>query len=297
MNIEKIFFKTDDKAELVGLLHTNNNSKKVVISVHGMASNCLKRRDDILAKNVLENGIDYFTFNNRGHDVISYFTTFKTGTYTKEKAGTSYENVEDSYYDIKAALDEMIRHNYKEIYLQGHSLGCTKIVYAYNKFKSNNENNYLDRIKAIILLSLIDLPRVQRVYLGDNKFDELLEYAINKKEQGKDGELMPIDSFMHPMSVKTYLKCFNNSLIDFARYWDEEYEFPELNNIQVPLFMRWGDTFEMIEQKAPKLVEIVKNKISNENLDIGYIAGANHGYAEHEQELANEILEFFKNRR
>ena len=89
----------------------------------------------------------------------------------------------------------------------------------------------------------------------------------------------------------------DNSLIDFARYWDEEYEFPELNNIQVPLFMRWGDTFEMIEQKAPKLVEIVKNKISNENLDIGYIAGANHGYAEHEQELANEILEFFKNRR
>ena len=52
--------------------------------------------------------------------------------------------------------------------------------------------------------------------------------------------------------------------------------------------------FEMIEQKAPKLVEIVKDKIKNKNLDIGYIAGANHGYADHEQELANEILEFLK---
>lgn len=295
MNLEKIFFETEDKAELVGLLHTNNNSKKVVISIHGMTSNCLRRRDDIVAKTMLENGIDYFTFNNRGHDVISYFTTFKTGTYTKEKAGTAYENIEDSYYDIKAAIDEMIRHNYEEIYLQGHSLGCTKIVYTYNKLKNNNEEEYLNKIKSVILLSLIDIPRVQKVYLGD-RFDEVLEYALEKKEQGKADELMPLDSFIHPMSVRTYLKYFNNefSPIDFARYWDEEYEYPELNNIQIPLFMRWGDTFEMIEQKASKLVEIVKNKVNNEKLDIGYIPGANHGYAEHEQELADEIVEFLK---
>ena len=50
----------------------------------------------------------------------------------------------------------------------------------------------------------------------------------------------------------------------------------------------------MIEQKASKLVEIVKNKVNNKKLDIGYIPGANHGYAEHEQELADEIVEFLQ---
>ena len=49
--LEKIYFKLEDNVELYGLLHTpNNHTKEVVISVHGMQSNCFKRREDILAK-------------------------------------------------------------------------------------------------------------------------------------------------------------------------------------------------------------------------------------------------------
>ena len=127
MNIEKIYFGTQDNARLVGLLHKGNKTDKVIISVHGMTSDCLKRRDDIIAKTMTDNNIDFFSFNNRGHDVISYLTKEMQEISAKQRAGTAYEDVQDSYFDIKAAIDEMIQNGYKEIYLQGHSLGLSLI--------------------------------------------------------------------------------------------------------------------------------------------------------------------------
>ena len=295
MNIEKIFFETEDKAELVGLLHKGEETKKVVISIHGMTSDCLKRRDDIIAKNMTKNNIDFFSFNNRGNNVISYLTKEIGGIYAKQKAGTAYEDVQDSYYDIKSAISEMLKLGYEEIYLQGHSLGCTKIVYTYNKLKQKNEKKYLEAIKGIMLLSLIDIPKAQKVNLGD-KYEWMLNYAIEKEKEGKQEELMPNESFIHPLSVRTYLRYFrDNEKIDFARYSDADYTYTELNNIDTPLFMRWGTVFEMIEQPASELAELVNSKILNQKKDISYITGANHGYTDKEQEVAEQMLKFITN--
>ena len=295
MNIEKIFFETEDKAELVGLLHKGEETKKVVISIHGMTSDCLKRRDDIIAKNMTKNNIDFFSFNNRGNNVIAYLTKEIGGIYAKQKAGTAYEDVQDSYYDIKSAISEMLKLGYEEIYLQGHSLGCTKIVYTYNKLKQKNETKYLEAIKGIMLLSLIDIPKAQKVNLGD-KYEWMLNYAIEKEKEGKQEELMPNESFIHPLSVRTYLRYFrDNEKIDFARYSDADYNYTELNNINIPLFMRWGTVFEMIEQPASELAELVNSKILNQKKDISYITGANHGYTDKEQEVAEQMLKFITN--
>ena len=295
MNIEKIFFETEDKAELVGLLHKGEETKKVVISIHGMTSDCLKRRDDIIAKNMTKNNIDFFSFNNRGNNVIAYLTKEIGGIYAKQKAGTAYEDVQDSYYDIKSAISEMLKLGYEEIYLQGHSLGCTKIVYTYNKLKQKNETKYLEAIKGIMLLSLIDIPKAQKVNLGD-KYEWMLNYAIEKEKEGKQEELMPNESFIHLLSVRTYLRYFrDNEKIDFARYSDADYNYTELNNINIPLFMRWGTVFEMIEQPASELAELVNSKILNQKKDISYITGANHGYTDKEQEVAEQMLKFIIN--
>ena len=295
MNIEKIFFETEDKAELVGLLHKGEETKKVVISIHGMTSDCLKRRDDIIAKNMTKNNIDFFSFNNRGNNVIAYLTKEIGGIYAKQKAGTAYEDVQDSYYDIKSAISKMLKLGYEEIYLQGHSLGCTKIVYTYNKLKQKNETKYLEAIKGIMLLSLIDIPKAQKVNLGD-KYEWMLNYAIEKEKEGKQEELMPNESFIHPLSVRTYLRYFrDNEKIDFARYSDADYTYTELNNIDTPLFMRWGTVFEMIEQPASELAKLVNSKILNQKKDISYITGANHGYTDKEQEVAEQMLKFITN--
>ena len=286
--LERVYFNTEDEIELVGLLERPTNpTKRVVISVHGMQSNCLKRREDILSKEISNAGVAYFAFNNRGAELMTY--TRKTTGEKILNGGSVYENVLDGYYDIKGAINKMLELGYTDIYLQGHSLGCTKIVYTYNKLK--NENN-VKNIKGIMLLSLVDIPDCQKYDLGD-KYMKMMEYAENKEKEGKLNDLMPIESFDHPICVRSYLRYFKyNKDIDFARFWDKDYNFKELNNIQIPLFLRWGNVHDLVLQNLSNLIEILKSKIQNEKLDIGYIDGADHGYTGKEETLAKEIISF-----
>lgn len=286
--LERVYFNTEDEIELVGLLERPTNpTKRVVISVHGMQSNCLKRREDILSKEISNAGVAYFAFNNRGAELMTY--TRKTTGEKILNGGSVYEDVLDGYYDIKGAINKMLELGYTDIYLQGHSLGCTKIVYTYNKLK--NENN-VKNIKGIMLLSLVDIPDCQKYDLGD-KYAAMMEYAENKEKEGKLNDLMPIESFDHPICVRSYLRYFKyNKDIDFARFWDKDYNFKELNNIQIPLFLRWGNVHDLVLQNLSNLIEILKSKIQNEKLDIGYIDGADHGYTGKEETLAKEIISF-----
>ena len=288
--IEKIYFELEDKVELVGLLHKpKNNTNEVVISIHGMQSNCFKKREDLLAQKINEAGIAYFAFNNRGTELMCY--TKRTDGKKTLNGGSVYEDILESYYDIKGSIQKMLELGYTKIHLQGHSLGCTKIVYAYNKLKKENYEK-LENIKSIILLSLVDIVDCQKYDLGLEKYNKMLELAIQKEKNGQEMDLMPFDSFDHPISVKTYLRYFrDNKEIDFAKFSDKEYDFKELNNIEIPLFLRWGES-DLVVQKLDELIEILNVKIKNKNLNINYIKSTDHGYTDKEEELGNEIVKF-----
>ena len=289
--MEKVDFLATDGIELSGILYNGKEkNKKIILSIHGMASNCMKTRDTIIAKNANENNIDYFCFNNRGSEIVKYISKNINGKKEKQLAGTAYEDVLESYEDIVGAILKLKELGYKDIYLQGHSLGCTKIVYTYNELLEEKETDILNSIKGVILLSLIDIPMAIKVYTGE-KFEKYLKLAEEKENKL---ELMPTSSFIHPISVKTFLRyARDNKEIDFARYGRDN-ELEKLNNIKAPLFMRWGNDNEMILQKADELVSMVSNLIQNQNKDINYIDGANHSYNEKEEILAKEIIEFIK---
>lgn len=290
--LEKVYFELEDKVELVGLLHKpENTTDEVVISIHGMQSNCFKKREDILAKVINNAGIAYFAFDNRGANLMCY--TKKTDGTKTLNGGSVYEDVLESYYDIKGAIEKMLELGYTKIHLQGHSLGCTKIVYAYNRLKKENYKN-LENIQSIILLSLVDLVDLQKYDLGIDKYNKMLEFAIDKETKGEEMELMLFDSFDHPISVKSYLRYYrDNQEIDFAKFNDNNYDFKEINNINIPLFLRWGEN-DLVVQKLDELIEFLKTKINNPKLDIGYIKNTDHGYTNKEEVLGEEIKKFLK---
>ena len=291
--MELINFMATDGVNLEGILYkdSSNISEKIILSVHGMTSNCFKKRDIEIAKKANEKGIDYFAFNNRGSEIVKYIEKETEGQPAKELAGTAYEDVLEGYEDIVGAIIKLKELGYKNIYLQGHSLGCTKIVYTYNELINNDETEILENIKGVILLSLVDIPMALKVYLRDN-FKQYLDYAEKLEHENKIYEMMPRESFIHPISVKSFLRyARDNKDIDFANYGKDN-ELEKLNNIQVPLFMRWGNDNEMIIQQADELSTMVNNIITNENKNIEYIDGANHSYKGKEKELAEQIVEF-----
>lgn len=281
-------FKATDGIILDGILQKcEKNTDKILIEVHGMTSNCFKEREKIIAKKVKELDVDTLCFNNRGSEIIKYCTK-EDGE--KILQGTAYEDVEESYNDILGAIEFAVELGYNKIYLQGHSLGSTKIVYTYNKMLQEN-NKYMKNIKAVILLSLVDIPDMLNTFTPK----EFIELANKKEKENKLEELMPMESSIHPFSVKTYLryiKYYKN--IDFAKYTDENYDYDELNNIQIPLFMRWGNNKELIKQNAKDLTNKLKSKLHNNKIDIDYIDEANHSYSGKEEILAEQIYEFLR---
>lgn len=286
MKLELIEFNAIDGVKLNGYINRGTkDNKNVLIEIHGMTSNCFKEREKTIAQIVENIGLDTICINTRGSEICRYIK-YEDGK--KVLAGTAYEDVEDSYYDILGVLKYAIELGYTSIYLQGHSLGATKVIYTYLKMKELNcqETQY---IKGILLLSLVDLPDIFDTY-SDKKF---IKYAEEKEINNDNLSLMPSEAFIHPISVKTYLRYTKyNKNIDFAQFSKENNDFQEINKIDVPIFMRWGDTKELIKNSANKQVELMKNKIKNTQKDIGYIMGADHTYTNKENELANQIAMF-----
>ena len=294
MRIEKIYFNTEDNAELFGLLHTSENQtdKEVVIAIHGMGSNCFKQRDDIIAQKLTLNNISYFSFNNRGFGLVNKITKNGNGILQ----GTAFEDVKDSYYDIVSAIKLMASKGYEKIHLQGHSLGSTKSVYVYNKLLQNNETKILNKIGSVILLSLVDLTSVMQ-FLVKNADEDVIKIAKEKETEKQLNYIIDCKaSFLPLVSVQTFLTYYrDNKEIDFAKYQEKNYKFEKLNNIKVPLFMRWGNVNEIINLPANELVDLMNEKILNNKKDINFIDGATHNYRGKEETLAEEILKFIQN--
>lgn len=291
--MEEIRFKADDNVELFGLLRkAKETTNKVLIAVHGMSNNCTKLRDQIMAKKVNEEGIDHFVFNNRGHDLISYYDVNINGKKERKLGGAVCEDPLDGYYDIVGAINEMRKRGYKEIYLQGHSLGCTKIVSTYNRLLKEERTDVLDAISAVLLLSFIDILTAQKFFLGD-RFDEVLKKAEDAENEPL--HFMKDNEFIHIVSAKTYLRYFRDYKdLYYPQYSSKMWKAEELNAIKVPIFMRWGNKNELILQEAEELANIVSSKLNNPVKDIGYIDGADHNYSCKESELAEEIANFIK---
>ena len=103
--MEVIYFLATDGIKLDGLLYrSKNTTEDIILSIHGMATNCMKKRETTMAKFANENNIDYFCFNNRGSELVKYTRRYTEGKREKTLGGTSYEDVLEGYEDITGAI-------------------------------------------------------------------------------------------------------------------------------------------------------------------------------------------------
>lgn len=312
MIIEKVYFEATDGVQLFGMLHKSDSNlydinmyqeinriaknKEVVLSVHGMTSNCLKKREDIFAEEFTNNRIDYFCFNNRGADIVSYYERMREGKLVgRIEAGSAKEEFEDCYHDIKGAILMLLNKGYETIYLQGHSYGTTKSVYVYQKLKQEKETEILNHIKGVALLSMVDVPRMCRTLLWD-KYNIATEEVENMINADKGEAFITREYFLHPMSAKNF-QFFNQigGSADLAPFGAEEPDFSALNTIECKLFMCWGKERDMIMQKPGDLESILRKNIKNNKFEIKFIEGTGHNYHFKEKETAQEIVKFLKN--
>ena len=258
MKQELVRINSMDEIEQPGILYIpDKTTDKIVIHVHGLNGNFYENRFlDTLAKSYTDKGYAFLTFNNRGKDFIAEL--LKGDGFTV--IGGSLERFKDCILDIEGVVSWVKQKGYKEITLEGHSYGCNKVLYYYNKKKE-------DCINKIVLLAPCDIPSEGKKFLSEEEYNKAKVESTRLVNEGKENELI--------------------------RYTEDINDMNEvLNSIDIPVLVVFGDADEcVLTQPIDKVKVYLNNNIKNCTIKI--INGADHSYCNKYEELGIIISKNF----
>jgi pimeloyl-ACP methyl ester carboxylesterase len=280
MNVEFVRFKATDDVELQGWL-TNQPGELAVLHIHGMSGNGYENYFlDNLREAYSQKNISFFAIDTRGAGIISEFR--HNG---KSKLGGScYEIFEESEHDIAGALEYLKSIGKNKIILQGHSLGCTKVV---NFVLKNSRHD----IEKVILLAPTDMVGWAKT---DVHHDEYLAKAKELISGGRGHELTGSQCWLDktPISAQTYPTiCEPGSSADIYGVKDGK---SMLGSVSQPQLIAYGDEDIGIKEIYGDISNWQKRaeSIKNSNTTISIIRGAPHSFRNYEKQLSQTINEF-----
>lgn len=281
MKIDFERFKASDGIELQGWL-SDVSGDAVVIYVHGMSGNGYENYFlDNLRGTYIDSKVSFFTFDNRGRGIISWFRSggkLDVWGEGEKKGGSCFELFEESSNDIQGAIDFMRSKGKSKFILQGHSLGGSKVV-------NYLLNNIADDILAAILLAPTDMVGWANT---DSHNQEYLDKAHKLVKQGKPEELVSASCWLDntPLSAQTYATiCEGNTSVDI---FSPREDGALIGKVTVPMVIIYGDRDIGIE-KIDGNIDTWKNRVSqliNSKTKIEIIPGADHGFTDKEDKLA-----------
>jgi len=282
MIVDFVRFKASDGVELQGWL-SNTNSKTAVIHIHGMSGNGYENVFlDYLREMYAKNNLSLFAIDTRGRGVSS---SFKKGDDWKQ-GGSCFEIFEESVHDIYGALDYLRALGKTKFILQGHSLGCTKVV---NFLVTQNPAD----IVKVVLLAPTDMVGWAASHPEHAKY---LAKAKKLIALGKGDDLVDFKCWVDetPISAKTYPTiCEAGSSADI---YCTRTGGVLLGRITIPMVIPYGTEdigITKIDGSMEKWLERV-NKFKNPNTKISVIPGSSHSFRGYEKGLVAVIENFLR---
>jgi len=304
---ELIEFPTSDNLSLPGVLFTpQKKTKKVCIFLHGNGSASVfysQKRTKVLARRLVEQGIAFLAFNNRGAhfiktinraDPLQSTNKDQNPFYDDVTLGTAYELIKDCTYDINGAVKFLQDQGYQEFYLIGHSSGANKIC-VYDHYQPRNLIH-----KYVLLSGGDDTGLYFQLINNKDKFFQYLQQAKKKIAQGKGEELIPEHIAQRWLSYQSFYDTANPDG-DYNTFPFFEYTqklnlstkplFRYFKKITKPCLVIYGELDHCVPEGNGRLaIEILSLWVKNkENFTFHVIPEADHGFHEQEAELAQKI--------
>ena len=282
---EVVKFRAIDGFIYRGLLYRAKESKKTIIHIHGACGNMLSFSSLIdLASSYLNCGYNMLTFDLRAHDCIA------EGTWYEDKSpnpffyyvGGSLETFESCIIDIESAIN-FVKSFSNEIILQGHSMGCERIL-TYQITQGTNYNT--------ILLSPCDGHQLQVEYI----YPKTIETEISELGKYGDNELLPADSFgvnrdngekyTIPMYKKALLSILTGYAMKVLRL-DRPFEF----FCPISCLCVLG-TLDLLQTNKPEATfNLLKEKFTSFE---GYTINGDHEMIPAQNELVSIVCDWLK---
>ena len=279
-NIDFVRFNATDNVELQGWLN-NEASDLAVVHIHGMSGNGYENYFlDNLREMYQQKDISLFTIDTRGRGIISDFRQ-NDGW---KRGGSCFEIFEESVHDIQGAINHLKTLGKTRFILQGHSLGCTKVV----NFVLTQD---ISGIEKVVLLAPTDMAGWANT---EPEHQEYLARARQLIAESKGQEVVSAGCWLDktPISAQTYPTiCEAGSSADI---YGEREDGVLLGKVSLPMLIPYGTEdigITQIDGTMDRWLERVE-KIKNDNTQIAVIDGASHGFRGFEDKLTEVVSDF-----
>lgn len=278
---------TEDNLILQGLIaEPETKTDSVILHIHGMSGNFWENSFvKTMLKDYPKNKLSFLTVETRGAELLRWFQTEDGKT---KLIGDSYELFEESIYDIEAWVNFLKARGYKNIHLQGHSLGCSKIAY-YQKIKKNSS------IKSLMFISPSDMMGLLVNDRDKPNYDKFLKEAKELVEAGKEDELLAgIQWDFAKQSARSFINfSFKNDNLAIFNYYNPERGFDTIKTINIPMLSILGTKDDGIVTDAYKSTEMLKKNAINCKKFKGVVfEDAQHNFQGFEDRIVKEVISF-----
>ncbi|HET7059842.1 MAG TPA: alpha/beta hydrolase [Candidatus Saccharimonadales bacterium] len=293
-----------DKIKLPGLLYQpDSKTRKAAVWLHGMGDNGAfynPERINTLGEALAKNDVALLAFNNRGaHNRKGLHIADETLPEEDQHflGGTHYELIADCVKDIDGAAEFLKDQGFSELYLMGHSTGANKICAYHVRAKKNPFKKY-------VLAGPGDDVGLFFTDLGEKRYWQALKYAAAKTDQGDPLHTMPKYTGMYPFSAQSAHDILDpDGAYNTCPYYEASRErlgkkplFDEYRKIDKPTLVIFGQDDEFMgELGAEGALKLLMKHTSNAQLkqaDFMTVAGADHGFHDHEQEFAEKVRDW-----
>ncbi len=276
-----IFFNTQDGLKTAGFL-MDAGKEDVVIFLHGMGGNFYK--DGFLhgARELVRRGISFFSFNNRGAEVVKDFRDVKGEHHL---LGTSFENFEECIYDIRNSIDLLESLGFRRFHLMGHSTGCQKILYyAYHERDG--------RVKSLIHISPAEDYEIWKNSLGE-EFESIVEAAreMVKRGEGKKLLMRLYEKNGELWSASRFLSFASRENPEARMFCYED--LSAFSEVEIPTFVALGTEDEYFRRPVEWYADRLKKAYGGKKLRVEIMPG-DHSFHGYEEKLFQAVYEFIK---
>lgn len=275
--------------QYLGLLSKADNLQTIVIHVHGMDGSLTDSSYyRAMHSYYVSNNISFLIGQHSGSGLTTLYKS-KLGDVIK---GTSHEIFEDCISDINSWVDYAQILGYKNIWLQGHSLGTPKVAYYYAKSRD-------PRISGLVLISPSDMNGLVHDPIGQKDYDVMYPEATKLTLSGKGNTILKHKLWEDiPMSARTFLSLFGNeSNAAVFNYANPNLGWDVVNQIDIPVLAITGtkdDGIETVIDPYEAMRMLKSNLIKCPRFQCRIYENATHDFDGFESKIVKDVVEFIQ---
>jgi len=265
VSAQLVSLHTSDSVRLDGVLYQPLKPTPVgLMLVHGYGGTFYGAYFRQLGQAAAEQGITTLALNMRDHDT-----------------GPKASDFTDNQADIAAGVAHLHSLGLRKIVLLGQSMGANRVLY----YQAAAPDPI---IAATVLVSGPGNLFQWNVWqFGREKAQESVDKALRLRAAGHDRDLTLVD--LGPLGKALYTPGYLLSLRGPEAKSDP---FKNISKVKNPVLILQGKVDKLIE---PDIAErLRKDAADNPKVTVVYVEGADHGFSQHQSELAERVLGWIK---